>query len=94
VREAPNLSAAMRLVTDDRPSVVLVDCAMSSAPMVLEWLRRDRVAAGIPVVVISDAQRPPPGAVACLREPVERGVLATTLKSARRSVRAGEARTS
>lgn len=93
VRHAVNVGAAMRHITDDRPGVVLLDCAMSSAPMVLEWLRRDPAAAGVPVVVISDAQRPPPGAVACLHEPVERGALATTLSSARRSVGASKART-
>jgi CheY-like chemotaxis protein len=83
VREAANLAGAMRHITGARPTIVLLDCAMSSAPMVLEWLRRDGIAAGVPVVVISDAERPPQGAVASLHEPVERGSLAATLKSLR-----------
>jgi CheY-like chemotaxis protein len=94
VREAANTSAAMRRITDDGPSVVLLDCAMSSAPMVLERLRRDGVAARVPVVVISDEQLPPPGAIACLHEPVERGALSATLKSVQCSVTASEAKTS
>lgn len=85
VREAANLAGAVGHITCARPTVVLLDCAMSSAPMVLEWLRRDRVAAGVPVVVISDAERPPQGAVASLHEPVERGSLAATLKSLRQT---------
>ena len=94
VREAANMAAATRHITDERPSVVLLDCAMPSAPMVLEWLRRDPLAAKVPVVVISDAERPPQGAIASLREPVEREALAATLKSVRGSVRTGEAKTS
>ena len=86
VREAANLAGAMGHITCARPTVVLLDCAMSSAPMVLDWLRRDRVAAGVPVVVISDAERPPQGAVASLHEPVERGSLAATLKSLRQTL--------
>ncbi len=85
VREAANMGAAIRQITGDRPTVVLLDCAMSSAPMVLEWLRRDRLAAGVPVVVISDAERLPQGAVASLHEPVERSSLAATLKSVRQT---------
>ncbi len=94
VREAANMGAAARHIADERPSVVLLDCAMPSAPIVLEWLRRDPLAVGVPVVVISDAERPPQGAVASLREPVEREALAATLKSVRGSVRTGEAKTS
>lgn len=94
VREAANMGAAARHVTDDRPSVVLLDCAMPSAPMVLEWLRGDPLAANVPVIVISDAEPPPLGAIASLREPVERGALAATLRSVRGIVRAGEAKTS
>jgi CheY-like chemotaxis protein len=94
VREAANMAAATRHITDERPSVVLLDCAMPSAPMVLEWLRRNPLAAKVPVVAISDAERPPQGAIASLREPVEREALAATLKSVRGSVRTSEAKTS
>ena len=93
-REAANMGAATRHIADERPSVVLLDCAMASAHMVLEWLRRDPLAAGVPVVVISDAERPPQGALACVREPVERGALAATLETVQGSVRTGEAKTS
>ena len=46
VREAANVGAAMRHIEDARPSAIVLDCAMSSAPLILEWLRRDRSAAG------------------------------------------------
>ena len=83
VREAANLGAAIRHVTDRRPAVVLLDLMMSSAPPILRWLRHHPRAAGIPVVVISQAAPPPDGASAVVREPIERGALAAILKSVR-----------
>lgn len=83
VREAANLGAAIRHVTDRRPAAVLIDLMVSSAPAVLRWLRHQPRAAGIPVVVISQAALPPDGASAVVREPIERGAIAATLKSVR-----------
>ncbi len=83
VREAANLGAAIRHVTDRRPAVVLLDLMMSSAPAILRWLCHHPRAAGVPVVVISQAALPPDGASAVVREPIERGPLAAILKSVR-----------
>jgi CheY-like chemotaxis protein len=83
VREAANLGAAIRHVTGRRPAVVLVDLMMSSAPPILRWLRHHPSAARVPVVVISQAARPPHGASAVVREPIERGALAAALKRVR-----------
>ena len=83
VREAANLGAAIRHVTDRRPAVVLLHLMMSSAPAILRWLRHHPRGAGVPVVVISQAALPPDGANAVLREPIERGALAAILKSVR-----------
>ncbi len=82
VREAANLGAAIRHVTERRPAVVLLDLMMSSAPPILRWLRQHPRAAGVPVVAIS--QTPPPdGVSAVVREPIEAGPLAAILKSVR-----------
>jgi CheY-like chemotaxis protein len=83
VWEAANLGAALRHVTERRPAVVLLDLMMSSAPSILRWLRHDPRAAGVPVVVISQAALPPDGASAVLREPIERDALAAILKGVR-----------
>lgn len=83
VREAANLGAAIRHVTERRPAVVLIDLMMSSATAILRWLRHHHRAAGIPVVAISEAALSPEGASAVLREPIERDALAALLKSVR-----------